>query len=268
MTKGLKLLDQLVAEGKGSVSPAWVVAETGMSPQAAVNMLTRLRRQGWLDRVGHGHYAIRQLGVLGTSASSEDRALAVGALFDGRPHRIAYRSALDYWDVLAHPWNTVQVASPLRLGHRSVSGRPLQLIKESSKTVGIGAVAVHGGAWVSNLERALVDCAARPRLAGGIDPLAQALASGDAIDLERLSSYVTEFNALPAARRIGSVGNALGLESIARAMEAFSAAGSGDIDLVPSPNEPRSHEAVVFLDRSWRVRWPLRPDELANSVWR
>ena len=268
MSKGLKLLDQLVAVGKGSISPAWVVAETGMSPQAAVNMLTRLCRQGLLDRVGHGHYAIRQLGVLGTSASSEDQALAVGALFDGRPHRIAYRSALDYWDVLAHPWNTLQVASPLRLGYRSVSGRPLQLVKESASTVGIGAVAVPGDAWVSNMERALVDCAARPRLAGGIDPLAQALASGDTIDFERLSSYVRQLNALPAARRIGSVGTALGLESIAEAMEPFSAPGSGDIDLVPSPDEPRSQQIVEFRDRTWRVRWSLLPDELANNVWR
>ncbi len=268
MSKGLKLLDQLVAAGRASVSPAWIVAETGMSPQAAVNMLTRLCRQGLLDRVGQGHYAIRQLGVLGTAASSEDQALAVGALFDGRPHRIAFRSALDYWDLLAHPWNTVQVASPLRLGHRTVSGRPLQQIRESTGTVGIGAVSVHGGAWVSNLERALIDCAARPRLAGGIDPVGQALASGETIDLERLATYVRQLDVAPAGRRIGSVGAALGLESIVDAMEPFAATGSGYIDLVPSIDERASQEAVSFRDRTWHVRWSLLPDELANSVWR
>jgi len=267
MGKGLKLLDQLVAAGKESVTPAWIVAETGMSPQAAFNMVTRLCRQGLLDRVGQGHYAIRQLGVLGTAASSEDQALAVGALFDGRPHRIAFRSALDYWDVLSHPWNTVQVASPSRLGHQTVSGRPLQQIRESAQTVGVGAVSVRGGAWVSNLERALVDCAARPRLAGGIDPLGQALASGENIDLERLRGYVRQLDAVPAARRIGSVGAVLGLKSVADGMEPFAAIGSGDIDLVPSPREPAPQEAVRYRDRKWHVRWALLPDELANSVW-
>ncbi|MEX2274041.1 MAG: MarR family transcriptional regulator [Actinomycetota bacterium] len=267
MNKGLKLLDQLVAAGKASVSPAWIVAETGMSPQAAFNMLTRLCRQGLLDRVGQGHYAIRQLGVLGTAASSEDLALAVGALFDGRPHRIAFRSALDHWDVLSHPWNTVQVASPLRLGHRTVSGRPLQQIRESTETVGIGAISEHGGAWVSDLERAILDCAARPRLAGGIDPLGQALASGENIDFERLQDYVRDLDAGPAARRIGSVGAALGLEAITEAMEPFAPIGSGDIDLVPSPDELTPQEAAPYRDRTWHVRWGLLPDELANSVW-
>jgi hypothetical protein len=51
-------------------------------------------------------------------------------------------------------------------------------------------------------------------------------------------------------------------------MEPFSAPGSGDIDLVPSPDEPRSQQVVEFRDRTWRVRWSLLPDELANNVWR
>ena len=268
MTKSLRLLNQIIAGGRETVSPAWVMAETGVSRQAAVNMLTRLCRQGLLDRVGHGHYALRQLGVLGTAAAAEDQGLAVGALFDGRPHRIAYRSALDQWDLLTRPWETVQVASPLRLGHRTVSGRPLQLIKESSETVGIGAVQVRGGAWVSDIERALIDCAARPRLAGGIDPLAQGLASADRLDIGRLRSHLEKLHAGPAARRIGSISAALGLENIASAMDPFAPTGFDYIDLDPAEHRSATETSSGSLDRKWRVRWHLLPEELANNVWR
>ena len=133
--------------------------------------------------------------------------------------------------------------------------------------MGIGAQDLRGGARVSSLERALVDCAARPRLAGGIDALAHGLASGDRLDLERLRTYLTELHARPAARRIGSVAAALGLEDIARAMESFAPTGFDEIELEPQADRLTLEASTGYRDSKWRVRWGLLPDELANSVW-
>jgi predicted transcriptional regulator of viral defense system len=106
----LQLLDDKLTKGQAGLTSREVRERLGLSPQAASNLLTRWRDAGLLDRVAPGHYAIRQLGLLGTRAVSEDIALAVGAFFADEPHRIAYRSALDYHGLLTRPARAIQVA--------------------------------------------------------------------------------------------------------------------------------------------------------------
>lgn len=266
MTKGLKLLDQLVAAGRNSVTPAWVMEHTGMSREASVNLLTRLVAAGLLDRVGHGHYAVRQFGVLGTSAAAEDLALAVGALFEGRPHRIAFRSALQYWNMLTRPWTVIQVACSLRVGHKSLSGRPLRIVHESPGTLSVGAVSLQHRARISDAERALLDCAARLDLAGGIETVAEALMSGESFDVGRLAAHAKELGAGPAIRRIGSLAENMGLEEIAFGLEGILPGTISDIELDPSVNRRRFDPKQGFRDGKWRVRWRMTREDLANAV--
>ena len=67
-----------------------------------------MENAGLIDRVRRGHYAVRQLGVLGTPAAAEDVALSVGAALSGVPHRVGYRSALSEHDLVLHPARTIQ----------------------------------------------------------------------------------------------------------------------------------------------------------------
>lgn len=265
MNKGLKLLDQLVAEGRGSVTPALVMERTGVSRQAAVNMLQRLRRAGLIERVGHGHYVIRGLGVMGTSAVAEDLALAVGSRFAGRPHRIAFRSALERLGVLSHPWTSVQVATPLRMRQRVISGRPLQIVHESESTLLLGAIALREGAWASGYERALLDCAARPDLAGGADVLAEALVS-ESPDAARLLSIAKGLGSHAPLRRIGSVADALGRGSLCDALWPQAGPIKSDIELDPTLKRMRLSEDAGFRDKRWRVRWRISPAELVAEA--
>src|SRR5258708_131966 len=92
---GLRLLDDLVSEGLTQFTSVDAAARLGRSPAATGNLLGRLVRDGLLDRVRRGHYAIRQLGTLGTVAAAESILLAVAAGFAHTPHRVAYRTALD-----------------------------------------------------------------------------------------------------------------------------------------------------------------------------
>src|SRR5215813_4410218 len=90
---GLNLLDELVSEGLTQFTSAQAAARLDRSAAATGNLLGRLVRDGLLDRVRRGHYAIRQLGTLGTRVAAENVLLSVAAGFRDVPHRVAYRTA-------------------------------------------------------------------------------------------------------------------------------------------------------------------------------
>jgi predicted transcriptional regulator of viral defense system len=256
----LKPLDERLATGKSTLSSRELREELGISPQAASNLLARWRRAGLVDRVSRGHYAIRQIGLLGTSAAAEEVALGVAALVGGEPHRIAFGSALDFHGLLVRPLRTVQIAAPRRLGAASISGRPLQMIFEPSETVGIGAEAAGHDALVSGLERSLLEAAARPELVGGYQVLAEALAAADP-NASRLAALAGELGTSAALRRIGSLADRLELEGLAGKLGSGEQAASFDLDL-----DPGQKELGVFRDREWRVRWPIEPGALAVEL--
>jgi predicted transcriptional regulator of viral defense system len=256
----LKPLDDRLAVGKSTLTSRELREELGISPQATSNLLARWRHAGLVDRVARGRYAIRQIGLLGTRASSEDVALAVAALLGSEPHRIVYRSALDFYGLLTRPVRTVQVATPRRLAVVGISGRPVEAIFEPAATVGIGNEPAGHGAFVSDLERTLIDAAARPDLVGGHLPLAEALSACNP-DPKRLTALAEELSASAALRRIGSLADRLELDGLAGELgpkQPFSA----DLDLDPELKKL----AVAFRDREWRMRWPVAPAALAAEI--
>ena len=113
-----------------------------------------------------GHYAVRQLGVLGTPAAAEDVALSVGAALKGLPHRIAWRSALFEHDMVVHPARSIQVATERRVRTRSLSSRGLQIVFEPPESLDVGRVP-WGASYLSDRHCAVLDAAQRARLVGG-----------------------------------------------------------------------------------------------------
>lgn len=257
----LQLLDDKLTVGQTGLTTREVRERLGLSPQAASNLLSRWREAGLVDRVAPGHYAIRQLGLLGTRAASEDVALAVGALFAGEPHRIAYRSALDYHGLLTHPARTIQVACPREVTVKQLSGRQLQTIIEPGSTVLAGAEEAGHGALLSSIERSLLDGAARMDLIGGADVLAEALSAAepDPATLKRLAQKIA---AAAALRRIGSMADQLPVPSLANQLQPL-AAPTSDIQL--EPRNPASGGGA-FRDRKWRVVWTQWPSEIAEGL--
>lgn len=256
----LKPLDDRLARGKATLTSRELREELDISPRAASNLLTRWRRAGLVDRVAHGRYAIRQIGLLGTRASSEDVGLAVAALVGDQPHRIAYHSALDFHGLLVRPVRTVQIASPRRFANAGISGRPLKVIFERAETVELGSGPAGFGAAVSNLERALLDAASRPDLVGGYFPLAEALA-GSTPDPGRLLGLAEQLSASPALRRIGSLVDNLQLAGLAGKLAPLTPP-SWDLDLDPELKASNG----AFRDRSWRVRWPASPEAVKQEI--
>lgn len=256
---GLELLDELVRDGLTQFTAAEAVRRLGRSPAATGNLLRRLLRDGLIDRVRRGRYAVRPLGTLGTSVAAEDVVLAIAAGFADIPHRVAYRTALDQLDLLSHPSRTIQVAVGRPTRSERLSGRPLTTVVEAESALGVGAIQ-RDGASVSDLERAILDAGARPELVGGAAVLAEAVAAAARrADPARLTDYARRLNWGPALRRLGSLADALELDGLAHRLAPLTPPTS-DIDLEPG------RRGSAWRDSKWWVRWDRAPSELANVV--
>jgi predicted transcriptional regulator of viral defense system len=257
---GLKLLDEFVSDGLTQFTSADAAVRLGRSAAATGNLLARLVRDGLLDRVRRGHYAIRQLGTLGTTAAAENVLLSVAAGFGDVRHRVGYRTALDQLDLLAHPSRSIQVALAKPTRSETLSGRRLTIVQEPEAAIEVGAKK-QDGVFISDLERSLLDAAARPELVGGIAVLAEALgaASSRGVDADRLTNYARALSWGPALRRIGSLADTLHIAGLAGRLEPLTKPSS-DIDLEPG------HEASSYRDAKWWVRWDHSPSELQNVL--
>jgi len=259
MTRQLDLVNTLVAEGRPEFSFQDALGVTGASPTATANTLNRLTQRGLIDRVARGHYAVRPLGSLGTSAISENLALAVGAAFEGRLHRIAYRSALSDLGLLTHPVRTVFVACQRQVGFSTASGRPLRVVIERQRTIHVETERV-GRSWRSTLDRALFECAMRIDLAGGVERLAEALASGarDA-DANRIAALAQLFGARgsSAERRLASLAHVLDLPlKLDRRMNKKQSVIRLD------PRDERN----VWTDSEFNVMWNISAEEMQAVI--
>ena len=255
---GLELVDLLAAEGLTSVSTEEVSERLGLSPQAASNVLARLSRDGLVERVRRGIYLLHPLGELGVAATASDRigeavALAVG----DREHRIAYRTALHEHGLLTRPGRRIQVAVSRRLYVDEIGGCPLESIIEMPTKIHIGAAAL-GLAWISTIERALLESAHLPRRVGGIATLAEALAASQpsTAELVKLSKRMHLETGL---RRLASLDDQLGLGKLA----AIDLPTRISQPLALDPSDPRDDGPI---DTRAGVRWPGPIEELAEVV--
>ncbi|MDE0064388.1 MAG: type IV toxin-antitoxin system AbiEi family antitoxin domain-containing protein [Gammaproteobacteria bacterium] len=259
-TQGLSLANELLAQGHSTFTFAEVERCLGKSKTATANLLKRMEKAGLIDRVRRGHYALRQLGVLGTPAVAEDVALSVGAAFKGLPHRIAWRSALYEHDLVVHPARTIQVAAIRRVRTKTLSGQRLKVVIEPLDKLEIGRVPTRNS-YLSDVHRAVLDAADRPRLVGGAEVLAEAVATAAPhLKPHILTDYARRLGYAAALRRLGSLADTLKLHPLAGAFEPIKRI-TADLDL-----EPGSKEPVALRDKRWRVRWPRKVDELLAVV--
>jgi predicted transcriptional regulator of viral defense system len=259
MTRQLDFLNTLVADGRTEFTFQDAVHLMAASPPATANALNRLTQTGLVDRVVRGRYALRPLGSLGTTAVSEDLALAVGAAFDGRLHRIAYRSALSEHGLLTHPVRTVYVACEKQVRFSHVSGRPLRVVIERPETIHLEVEPVDHS-WRSTLERSLLECAMRVDLAGGVERLAEALARGaNTAESVKITKLAHEFGArgLAAERRLASLARALDLPL---QLDPLVNTDRPLISLDPRDN------STEWVDSTFRVTWNVTVDELKAVI--
>ena len=165
---------------------------------------------------------------------------------------------MDEHDLISHFARTIQVAAIKRMRVRDLSGRPLRTIAEPEASISVGSIA-HGSSWISNLERALLDAAARPDLVGGAAVLAEAVSTGGLhASPERLMRYAEQLGWAAGLRRIGSLTDTLWIKGLAGKLRPLEKT-QFDLDVEPTPKA-----TTVWRDSRWRIRWTQSRDELAN----
>ncbi|MGA2805704.1 MAG: hypothetical protein ABSF89_15175 [Acidimicrobiales bacterium] len=253
------MVDTLVAAGREDFTFEAARTILGVPSPATAKVLRQLRDQGFVERLSRSHYAIRPLGLLGTSATADDLPLAVAAAFDGRQHRIAYLSALAELGLLTHPARTVVVACTQQVRRHHLGRRPLRVVIERSTTIHLGAETM-GRSWHSGVERAVFECALRVDLVGGPEALASALQrAASTIRARRLAPLVKAFGprGVAAERRLASLARALDLT----------------LDLGPKVSSARpiirldpQNDHIEWIDSAMRVAWSTSVDELRAVV--
>jgi predicted transcriptional regulator of viral defense system len=255
---GVDLLDAVAAEGRSTVTAVEARERLGLSPQAASNLLARLVRDGFAERVRRGEYILQPLGELGVSAVAGDRlAEAIVLAVGDRAHRISYRTALHEHGLLTRPGRAIQVAVDRRLRVRSLGGRPLESIIEDPERIGVGAESL-GEAGISTVERALLESAQVPRRVGGIATVAEAFAGAEPRPT-RLKSLASELGLQVGLRRLVSLDDQLHIGSI-RPVKLPQRTGR------PLSLDPTDTRQDGFLDQEHGVRWPGLPEELAEVI--
>lgn len=226
-------------------------AAHGGSASAASNAVRRLTEMGLVDRVSRGAYVVRPIGRMGTRAAAEDITLAVQARFGGELHRIAYRSALDHHGLLTRSSVVVQVVTERQLSITELGGRPFRSIIESPTTISIGKTPAGHGAFVSDVERSLLDAARRPDLVGGVSTIADSLSRLERSDYDpdRIVHYASVLDLAGPLRRLGSIAKLADHRDILDAIVRI----RRHRHLVPA--NPRSDSETRWVDPDLKVAW-------------
>jgi predicted transcriptional regulator of viral defense system len=250
MIRPLDIINQLAMKSDVFLFDEFAAVHGG-SPSAASNALRRLVDAGVVERVARGAYVIRPIGRMGTRAVTEDIALAVGARFGRMPHRIAYRTALDFHGLLTRPTRKIQMATESPLSITDLGGRPFHAICESASTIDVGTMSAGRGARVSDIERSLLDGARRVDLVGGVSTVADALSRLSAGDYDPgvIVRYADTLDLAGALRRLGSIAKTTGRHELVDAALRF----RHHRHLIPA--DPRRSTGTVWVDPDFKVAW-------------
>ncbi len=260
-----ELLLRLSAQGKTIFDIRDAQDITQESYNATKFLLGQLVRKRWLVRLLPGRYLIVPLEAGLEGAPMEDRFVIAREIMGSAPYYISHYSAMELHEMTTQPVNTVFVTVRKQRRSRPIAGTEYQFVYASARSF---------WGWeetwatpqeevrVSDLEKTLLDGAARPDLCGGIGELARGLwFRRDELDEGRLVEYAKRLNHKAASRRIGFLLHTydLGRPETVSVLRSFGTGGYDPLD--PTLPDEGPH------DSEWRLRINLDPEELRASVW-
>jgi predicted transcriptional regulator of viral defense system len=173
-------------------------------PERTPDALYRLAQKGWLRRLERGVYLLIPLEAGPARAWTENGWVIAQYLTD--PAAIAYWSALHYWNMTEQTPQVIFVQTTRRKQPTEIAGMKFQFVTViEDHFFGIATVSIGGKTiQVTDREKTLVDCAARPDLSGGILQLAQAVSSSySQINWEKLDQYLKRWSGGTVVKRLG-----------------------------------------------------------------
>lgn len=260
-----ELLLRLSAAGRRIFSVADALAVTGKSYKATTALLGELTRRGWLVRLVRGQYLIVPLEAGLESSPMADRYVVAHEVLSPLPYYISHYSAMELHQMTTQPLNTVYVTIPRQRSSRTIADVAYRFVYANPRAFWGSEliwVTATDQVQVSDLEKTLLDCAARPDLCGGLAELAKGLwLRKDDLVESRLVAYVRRLNHRAAAARLGFLMETYGMgqpETIT-ALQGLVTDSYALLDpTLPDDGSYRAH---------WRLRVNLDPEELKTIIW-
>jgi predicted transcriptional regulator of viral defense system len=250
-TQEAEFLSRLSAAGQTIFSTAQAREFWG-NADYTVNVLNRLARKGWLQRLERGVYMVIPLEA-GPQRDWSESALVIAPHLI-QPAAVAYWSALHYWNMTEQVPHTVFVQSTRRKRPVEILGMRFHFVSVSqTRFFGVARRTLDGKPiYVTDREKTLLDAAARPDLSGGIEQLAQALHVAWAnLDWARLDDYLIRWGGGVVVKRFGYLIEALSLPvpDLDHRLERWQGLLSQGVSLL----EPAAQAEGPVITR-WRIR--------------
>lgn len=260
-----ELLLRLSAEGKSIFSISDAQAITEKSHRATSNLLGQMVRRGWLVRLSPGKYLIVPLEAGLESIPMADRYVIAREVLDPLPYYISHYSAMELHQMTTQPVNTVYVTVPRQRASRTIADVEYRFVYANPRSFWgwepIWATDQEQ-VQVSDMEKTLLDGAARSDLCGGLGELAKGLwLCKDSLDESRLVTYVQHLDHKAAAKRVGFLLETYNLGS-AETIAALQSLVNPSYELL----DPTLPDEGPYRAR-WRLRINLDPEELKATVW-
>jgi len=238
---------------------------TGKSYKAAASLLGDLVSRGWLVRLTPGKYLIVPLEAGLERIPMADRYVVAREVLSPLLYYVSHYSALVLHQMTTQPVTTVYVTVPSQRVSRTIAGVAYRFIYANARSFwGAEPIWVTGQeqVQVSDLEKTLLDCAARPELCGGMAELAKGLwLRKDALNETQLIAYAQRLDHRAAARRLGFLLETYGLGQPATIAGLQGLLNDRYALLDPTLPVAGSHRA------RWRLRVNLDPEELKAIIW-
>jgi predicted transcriptional regulator of viral defense system len=231
-------------------------------PERTPDALSRLTRKGWLRRLERGVYLLIPLEAGPARAWTENGIIIAQYLVD--PAAIAYWSALHYWNMTEQIPQVFFVQTTRRKQPTEIGGIKFQFVTViEDHFFGVTTVNIaEKTTRVTDREKTLVDCAARPDLSGGILQLAQALKSSySQINWDKLDQYLNQWGGGTVVKRLGYLVEALKLPNQEARLNHWQSLITRGV----SPLEPGAG-AHGSIQTRWQVRLNVPITEIEEQA--
>ena len=224
----------------------------------ASKMLSRWATQGWVVRLRRGVYAAVPLKSSGGDVVLENPWVIVPVLFDTA--YIGGWSAAEHWDLTEQIFSSVCVltAGNIRSKHHTIGGTRFVLTSMRNdrhfgtrfEWVGNQRIAV------SDPEKTIIDMFYRPSLGGGMQHAAECfrhLMRASQGDTAKLVEYSQRFGSGAVNKRLGLIGEVMGLNEFAQNLSTRKSAGNVQLD-PKNPGDRLITRWGVWVPAHWE-RW-------------
>jgi predicted transcriptional regulator of viral defense system len=213
---GSDLLAKITRQGKRIFTYDDAVKIYGSRNRRLRELLSKLVKRGWLQRIEKGKYLILPLEA-GREGEWTEHEFIIGSYLI-KPYYISFRSALNYYGYTEQISRMVYIASTERKLKSSleVSGVTYRLVKLSErKFFGFKQITIDGYKInISEPEKTIVDCLDQIRYGGGIGEVSKALWYGrNELDFNKLADYSLRNGNRASSQRLGYLIETLGFQA-------------------------------------------------------